>query len=118
MRPRLARPARPHSRLQPLALSGRAVSNASAISLPHFHNEVIERSLHRLEPVRHAGWNHDYVSLGELVGIAAINLATASFAWRAGRRLNHSAASHEGRGALDDVNHVGIIGMNFDLAGL
>ena len=52
------------------------------------------------------------------MGIAAINLATASFAWRAGRRLNHSAASHEGRGALDDVNHVGIIGMNFDLAGL
>ena len=62
-------------------------------------------------------WNDDRVAFGDVMLLAAFNLAPAKFVGRNLFGVNRFSACHERRRSLHDINDVGIERVNFRLAG-
>src|SRR5262249_36468562 len=80
--------------------------------------EVQERGFHILEPVWHTGRDDNHVTLVELMCVAAIDATAANFVRASALAFEHFATGHECSGAVDYIEHVGVLFMKLGLSGL
>src|SRR5882724_6001571 len=60
-----------------------------------------------------ASGHHDHVALGDLARVATIDGATADLVGSGVLSLDHATAGDEACGAIDDINQVGILRVDF-----
>src|SRR5216684_5185526 len=92
--------------------------HASALPvMRRLHDVVREGRAHLLEPMWNAAWNGDDIALGDGTHLASLDLRSAYFRGRQGMRVAHLAAHDQLRTALEDVDDIRIVDVDFRLAG-
>src|SRR6266516_343769 len=86
--------------------------------LAHLDDVVEERVRNFQELVWYAIRDYDHVALGDLPRLAADDAGAAKFIRPRGFGVDRLAAGDEFRGALEHIDHVSVLGVDFCLAGL
>src|SRR5579884_3649509 len=80
---------------------------AVLLSCADLHHVVVHQLVvDLLIPVRHTLGNHQNVSLGQVMGLAAVDAFPADFIGRGGSAVNHCAPGHYGGRPFDHVHDV------------
>jgi len=85
-------------------------------ALRNLHHKIRYRLLYFLEPMGHIRRNDDDVTLGEDTSHATFHRGNSDFA---GSRLlptYNSSSGGKGRGPFQDIEDVGVFGVDFDLS--
>ncbi len=82
----------------------------------NLHDVVQNRSGHFLEPVRRPFWDDYDVALRQGARLAALHVCASNFVGCCGFCADHRAAGNERRTALEHVDDVGVLRMDFHLA--
>src|ERR1700746_2106677 len=86
-------------------------------SLANFYDVIEKRVRDLKELVRGSVGHDDYIALGDLSGFTGLDAGAADLVRGYGLGVNRLAAGDERCFALDDIDHVGVLGVNFCLSG-
>lgn len=82
-------------------------------------NDVVQERIGGFsEPVRGAGWDDDDVAFHQLTSLASLDGVSPHFIGGGCFHVPCGAAGNQRRGPLEDVDDVGIFGVDLSLAGL
>jgi len=90
-------------------------SQESRLRLDRLDREIFDRLGNFFKPMRHSRWDHNHVTLCEVVGFSTLNTGAEELVRPAGFAADHGSTGDEGRLTFDNVKNVRLLLVYFDL---